>query len=374
MHPGPQTALRVIVAPDSFKGTADAGAVAGALAEGWRHVRPVDRVTLLPQADGGEGTLDALAVATEGARWHTVADVCGPDHRPVSARWLELPGGIGVAELAESSGLPMMTDLDPAGATSRGLGEVIAAALDHGVQGLVIGLGGSASTDAGAGVLAALGFEFFDGRGDPVDPRTAGDLARITDVASERARSLPPGGVEVLTDTLAPLTGPTGAAHTFGAQKGADAVMRAELDELVSGFAAVVGPARGIAADEPGAGAAGGVGFALRAWGGALVPGAQRINELSRLTAAVRDADLVITGEGRFDATSETGKLVGTVLELCRAHAVRTVVIAGQLAAPVPDLGISLSEVAGSAEAARLRPLRYARAAAAQIAAGVSDD
>ena len=301
----PQTALTVIVAPDSFKGTADAGAVAEAVAQGWRHVRPGDRVLLLPQADGGEGTLAALAAATEGARWHTVAGVCGPDHRPVDARWLQLPGGLGVTELAESSGLPMMAALDPVGATSRGLGEVIAAALDHGVTRLVVGLGGSASTDAGAGVLAALGFEFFDDRGAPVEPRTAGDLARITRIGAGGARPLPPGGVEVLTDTLAPLTGPSGAAHTFGAQKGADAAVRDRLDHLVGGFAAIVGPARGVETDEPGTGAAGGVGFALRAWGATLVPGAPRINELSGLTAAVPDADLVITGEGRLMISKE---------------------------------------------------------------------
>lgn len=364
--------LHVVIAPDSFKGTAAAPDVAEAIADGWRQVRPADRLTLLPQADGGEGTLAALAASTGGARWHVVEPVCGPDSRPVRARWLELPGGVGVAELAESSGLPLMPALDPAGATSRGLGQVINAALEAGVTGLVIGLGGSASTDAGAGVLAELGFRFYDEQDRILDLDGARELTRVARVDVAGARALPPGGVEVLTDTFVPLTGPNGAAHTFGGQKGADPQLRAVLDDALAHFADVVGSACEVAATEPGTGAAGGVGFALRAWGGTLVPGAGRINELSGLTAAVPRADLVITGEGRFDATSGTGKLVGTVLELCRDHGVRTLVIAGQLAAPPPDLGISLTELAGSPERAQTEPLRYARAAAARIAAGVN--
>lgn len=363
--------LDVVVAPDSFKGTAGAPDIAAAIADGWRRVRPADRLTLLPQADGGEGTLAALAASTAGARWHAVDHVCGPDGRPVRACWLELPGGIGVAELAESSGLPLMRELDPVGATSRGLGQVLNAALDAGVSRLLVGLGGSASTDAGAGMLTELGFRFYDAQDRLLDCTDgARNLTRVTRVDLSAARPLPPGGVEVLTDTLAPLTGPAGAAHVFGGQKGADPRTRVMLDGALAHVAAVVGPACGCAAAEPGAGAAGGTGFALRAWGAVLVPGARRINELSGLTVAVPRADVVITGEGRFDATSGTGKLVGTVLELCRAHAVRTVVIAGELAAPVPDLGISLTDVAGSPEAARAEPLRYARAAAAAVAAG----
>ncbi|HEY9497934.1 MAG TPA: glycerate kinase, partial [Terrimesophilobacter sp.] len=151
------TPLSVIIAPDSFKGSATARDAAAAIGRGWAEVRPHDRLTLLPQADGGEGTLDAVAAAIPGAVLHEVGPVVGPDGRPTTGAWLELPGRVAVVELAQCSGLPLMKALDPLGATTRGLGQVIHHALDAGMTSLVIGLGGSASTDGGAGALAALG-------------------------------------------------------------------------------------------------------------------------------------------------------------------------------------------------------------------------
>ncbi|GAA4387315.1 glycerate kinase [Tsukamurella soli] len=363
--------LHVVVAPDSFKGSADAADIARAMAAGWRDARPADHVTVLPQADGGEGTMAALAASTGGARWHAVSDVCGPDHRPVTARWLELPGSLGVVELAESSGLPLMASLDPRRATSRGLGQVIRAAVGHGAQRLVVGLGGSASTDGGVGMLRELGLVLLDDGGRPVTIDDVTGLAAVARVDVGALLAAPPGGVEVLTDTLAPLYGPDGAAHTFGAQKGADAETRDALDRALRRIADAIGPPLGADASEPGTGAAGGVGFGLRAWGARLVPGADRINHLTGLTDAIPTADVVVTGEGRFDSTSATGKLVGTIVRRCTAHGVRTLVVAGDLAVAPPDLGVSLVAVAGSVEAALAEPLTHARSAVRAAAASI---
>ena len=155
------------MAPDSFKGTASATEVARALAGGWREVRPDDDVIEMPLADGGEGTLDALANATSGARWHQVV-VVGPDSRQVTAHWLALPDGTAVAELAQSSGLPQMAQPEPLGSHTFGLGEVISAILNSGARRLLVGLGGSASTDGGTGALTALGARFLDRDGTPL--------------------------------------------------------------------------------------------------------------------------------------------------------------------------------------------------------------
>lgn len=362
-------ALRVIVAPDSFKGSATAQEIASAIAAGWQQARPADRLTVLPQADGGEGTLAAIAACVTDARWHVVGrPVCGPDRRPVQARWLELPGRVAVIELAESSGLPLMAHPSPTRATSRGLGQVIRAALDAGALQIIVGLGGSASTDAGMGALLELGLRLSDDTGRRLEVDDARDLEKVARISSAELVRLPLDGVEVLTDTTAPLCGPHGAAHTFGAQKGADAATRRSLDRSLTHLATLFETHFGVSATEPGAGAAGGTGFGLRAWGATLIPGAQRINDLTGLTAALTSADLVITGEGCFDSTSSTGKLVGTVLRKCADSGVRSLVVAGRLAASPPDLSVELTSVAGSAEAAMTAATHYAETATRTVA------
>jgi glycerate kinase len=328
--------LEVVIAPDSFKGSVDAARAARAMADGWRSVRPDDAVRELPQADGGEGTLDVIASAVPGSAWESAGPVTGPDGRPADGRWLRLPDGTAVVEMAAVSGLPGMRELDPLGATSRGLGEVIAAALDTGAERLVIGIGGSASTDGGLPVLEAL-----DGRRPPV------------------------GGATVLTDVTAPLLGPAGAAAVFGPQKGATPAQVAELEARLRAVAETLGGDP----DRPGAGAAGGVGFALAHWGAELVPGSAHVARLTGLDRAIAAADVVITGEGRFDGSSTTGKVVGGVLVL--AEGVRSVgVVAGQLAAdPSPAWAISLSELAGSPAAAMGDPLHWLVEAGVRAAA-----
>ncbi len=325
----------IAIAPDSFKGSIGAAAAAEAIAAGWRSVRPDDELLVVPQADGGEGSLDALARAVPGAVRHPVLAVTGPDGRPVDAYWLQLPDGAAAVELAVSSGLPLMAAPDPMGATTRGLGEVIAAALDAGATRLIVALGGSASTDGGRGALEALGW-----------PRSL--------------RPAPPGGVVLLSDVTAPLLGTTGAAAVFAPQKGATNAQVAELEARLSAFAALLGGDPGA----PGAGAAGGTAFGLgTVWGARISSGADYIAELTGVHS--QPADVLVTGEGRFDAQSLGGKVVGQLL--ARATG-RTVVIAGSLDATPPDLGISLTEIAGGRAAAMAEPAHWLTIAGAEAA------
>jgi glycerate kinase len=362
--------MLVVVAPDSFKGSLDAAPAASAIGSGWRAVRPLDDVRLLPQADGGEGTLDAIASAMPASRLMDVGPVSGPDGRPVEGHWLLLPDGTAVVELALSSGLPLMRSLDPLGATTRGLGEVLAAALAADATSLLIGLGGSASTDGGAGALRALGLELLDDDDEPL-PEGGAALARLARIDATGLLRPPPGGVRLLSDVDAPLLGPAGAAAVFGPQKGADSAQVAELDAALARWAAVLGAEH---VDTPGSGAAGGTGYGLLAvWGAAIESGSHAIAELTGLTAAAASADVVITGEGRFDATSLTGKVVGNALQLATTPDARRVLIAGSLAA-TPPAGVwsaSLVELAGSLDAALDDPERWLFAAGAAAAQAV---
>jgi glycerate kinase len=308
---------------------------------------------------------------------HDVGPVTGPDGRSVEGHWLMLPDGTAVVELALSSGLPLIRVLDPLGATTRGLGEVLAAALAGGARSLLIGLGGSASTDGGAGALAALGLGLWDAAGSPL-PDGGAALARLARVDGSRLLAPPVGGVRLLSDVAAPLLGPTGAAAVFGPQKGASAADVATLDAALARFAEVVarsphqkdGPSGAEGAERmeriPGSGAAGGTGSGFLAmWGAAIESGAAAIAELTGLREAATSADVIITGEGRFDATSLTGKVVGHTLELERPPDARTAIIAGGLATPPPEgvWSADLTELAGSLEAALDDPTRWLYAA-----------
>lgn len=354
---------RVIIAPDSFKGSLSAADVASAIAAGWREARPGDELIELPQADGGEGTLDAIERAVPGSVRRSAGPVTGPDGRLTPGAWLQLPDGTAVVELAQSSGLPLMARPDARGATTRGLGEVIRSALSSGATDLVIGLGGSASTDGGTGALRALGLRLVDADGDDI-PQGGAGLIRLA--AVDRSGLLaPPARVTLLTDVTAPLLGPAGAASVFGPQKGATAEDVVALDAGLARLAALLGGDP----DVPGAGAAGGTAYGFATlWGAEIVPGAARIAELSGLTNALASADLVITGEGRFDEQSLGGKVVGGVLASARAAHVTAAVIAGQLGADPEVWAASLTELAGSTEAALAEPARWLREAGARAA------
>lgn len=320
----------VVIAPDSFKGSIDAASAAREIANGWISERPQDTVVRIPQADGGEGTLDAVLAAVEGAELRHAGDVTGPDGRPRAGNWVALPGGTAVVEMAQCSGIPFMEELNPLGATSRGLGEVLAAALDAGATRVLIGIGGSASTDAGLPVLEALG-----------------------------DRTPPEGGAIVLTDVNAPLLGPEGAAAVFGPQKGATPSDITLLEQRLEKAAVWLG------ADPttPGAGAAGGVGYALIHWGAEVESGASYISGVTGLTEALKHADVVLTGEGKFDGQSMNGKVVGSVMKLAAENDVAAGLVVGASDVTPEVWAVALAELAGSTRAAIEAPANWLQAA-----------
>ena len=352
--------LRVLIAPDKFKGSLPAPAAAGALAEGWRSVRPDDELIQLPMADGGDGTLAVLAAGQPEASWVPVptVDAVGAGRLGHYLRY----GDTAAVELAAICGVARLSALDPMGSHTIGLGIVLAAAIGDGARNLVVALGGSASTDGGSGALSALGAQLIGAGG--LLPAGGGGLARLQAVRAARLVPRPAGGVRVLVDVEVPLFGPHGAAFGFAPQKGACESEVQQLDAGLRRLAAVLGTDPQL----PGAGAAGGTGYGLAYWGAELVPGARTIGELIGLPAAIRRADLVITGEGRFDASSLAGKTCGYVLRTARASGVPVLVVAGSLApeacgpqadGPDPDGVLSLADLAGSARAAIDDPVRW---------------
>jgi glycerate kinase len=357
--------MRIVVAPDSFKGSIGAAAAAAALAAGWRERRPHDEIIEVPLADGGEGTLAVLAAAARAPRWRQ-AEVSGPADGRVTATWLDLDGNVSAVELAAASGLTLLTRLQPLRAHSAGTGELIGHALDGGAGSIVITLGGSACTDGGTGALAALGARFLDRSGNEL-PRGGGALTRLASIDLSGLRPLPGGGATCLTDVRAPLLGPRGAAAEFGPQKGAGPAEIAELERGLDVLAGLLGGDP----DAAGAGAAGGAGYGLAAgWGATLLPGAAEVARIAGLGRALARADLVITGEGQLDATSAAGKVVGEVCAAAARAGVPAAVVAGQLAAPPPAgvQAVALAELAGSAAAAMARPEDWLRQAGGLLA------
>jgi glycerate kinase len=364
---------RIVIAPDSFKGTVMARDAARALAEGWQSVRPDDALLLVPQADGGEGTLDAIAAGRPDAQWNT-AEVAGPTGEPHPARWLMLPGGHAVVEVAESCGITLLPRDDagaprfaPLTASTRGLGETIAAALDAGAVGVTIALGSSASTDGGLGALAALGLQLRDAAGAPL-PDGGGALVAVAALDDSALRAAPPLGVTLLTDTTARLTGPDGAAAVFGPQKGATPDDVARLDAALGRAATLAG---GSEHEQPGSGAAGGTAWGFtRYWGASIRSGAETVAAITALDQALEGADLVISGEGRFDATSLRGKVVGAVAERAGAAGVALAIVAGQAdpAAASERHVVTLTALAGSSDAAIADPVTWLREAGAALA------
>lgn len=351
---------RIVIAPDSFKGSAAAEVASAALARGWMGVRPGDELVQLPMADGGEGSVDAFAAAFPTAKRMRLI-VTGPDDRPVDGEWLLLPDGTGVVELALASGITLLDPLLPFDAHTLGFGQLIAAALDHGVDRLLLAIGGSSSTDGGAGALTALGGRLLDVEGGAVAPGNRG-LAHVATVDLTGVRALPVGGAAVLSDVTNPLLGPTGAAAVFGPQKGARPGDIDELEANLARFAALVG----VDPSTPGAGAAGGAGFGLLAWGASLAPGSSAVGDALGLPAAAASADLVITGEGRFDEQSAAGKVPSYLLSLGRP----TALVAGLIEASTDAFAdaVSLTGLAGSGDAARANAERWLVEAGATLA------
>jgi len=323
--------MRIVIAPDKFKGSLDASGVARAVADGIRAVRPEAAIDLVPVADGGEGTLDA-ALGAGFERRTTV--VTGPTGEPVSADW-GLRGDEAVIEMALASGLAVLPGgiRDAGGATSRGTGELIAAALDAGARRIVLGVGGSAGTDGGAGMLQALGLRLHDGAG-AVLPGGGAALARLVAVdASALDPRLAEASITLASDVDNPLLGRYGAAAVFGPQKGATPGDVAELDAALAHYAALVVDAFGVpgAADVPGAGAAGGVGFAaVAALGAERRSGIDVVLDFTGLRERLAGADLVVTGEGSIDEQSLGGKTPVGVAIAAAAASVPVVAVCGR--------------------------------------------
>lgn len=330
--------MRIVVAPDKFKGSVSAEEAAEHIAAGIREAQPAAQVTILPVADGGEGTLDAAVTAG-----HTRHDrtVTGPIGEPVAAAWARLED-TAVVEMSLASGLaalphdengePILAARD---ATSRGTGELIAAALDAGCTRVILGVGGSATTDGGAGMLAGLGARLLDAAGHEI-PDGGAALARLASVDVSGLHPRIPGAEFVLAaDVDNPLTGKRGAAAVFGPQKGASQQDVSELDAALGTFrdvlAEAVGDSARNAAEAPGAGAAGGVGYAaLAVLQARRRPGIDVVLELVNLDQAVTGADLLITGEGSLDEQSLGGKTPVGVLRVGQAHGVPVIAVCGR--------------------------------------------
>jgi len=335
--------VHVLIAPDCFTGTLSAAQAAEAIAEGWRRSAPDDDLTLQPLSDGGPGFLDVLTAALSGATVSvTVAD---PLRRPVPAAILMVDSGVtrtAYIESAQACGLHLLSEgeRNPMVTSTYGVGELIDAAVAGGATRVVVGLGGSGTNDGGAGMLAALGAGDPDalGSGGATLGELADDALEGLRLVRERLHSVE---LVLATDVDSPLLGFHGASAVFAAQKGATPEMAQQLEAALGSFTQVVGRVVPVSRDlltgkeirlerEPGAGAAGGLGYGLLLLGGHRVSGVQAVLDAVGFDALVQTADLVVTGEGTFDWQSLRGKVVSGVAEAALAKAKPTVVIAGQ--------------------------------------------
>ncbi len=327
--------MKIIVAPDSFKESLPAAEAAAAIARGLARARRDARIELVPMADGGEGTVDALLAATGGSR-HT-ARVAGPLGDPVQAVWGLLGDGSGTAvlEMASASGLALVPPdrRDPAAASTLGTGQLILACLAAGARRVLIGIGGSATNDGGAGAAQAIGVRFFDGLGRLLpDGIGGGRLDEVTRIdLSRRHPDIGRVPITVACDVDNPLCGPRGASAVFGPQKGAGPDLVARLDRNLAHLADLVEQALGRRLrDIPGTGAAGGLGFGLLAFFDAgMRPGVEIVIEAAGLRERIRGADLVVTGEGRIDRQSMMGKVIAGVGRAAREAGVPAVALVG---------------------------------------------
>lgn len=333
--------MKIIIAPDSFKGSLSALEVCAAATRGLASLSPAIEVLSVPMADGGEGTVQSLVDATGGRL--IPATVTGPLGEPVPAEYGLLGDGrTAVIEMAAASGLPLVPVplRNPLNTTTYGTGELLSAALDAGARKLLIGIGGSATTDGGLGLAAALGAKLLDEAGQPVAPTGAGlaRLARI-DLSGFDPR-VAEAEIRVACDVDNPLYGPRGAAHVYGPQKGATPEIVEQLDLGLQRFATVAERDLGLAvADMPGAGAAGGLGAGLVAFCGAtLEPGVQIVIDTVGLREKMAGCDLCLTGEGRIDFQTAFGKTPKGVADVAAELGVPVVAFGGSVALDAANL------------------------------------
>ncbi len=313
--------MKVLVAPTAYKETLTPAQVAEAMAEGIRDAAGSAEIILAPVADGGDGTVESLHMALGGEINKLV--VKGPLGAPAEAAWLRL-NGLAVIELANASGLALLPpgQLSPLTAHTQGTGEVLAHCLTSGVAEIVVAVGGSASTDGGTAALRALGAKFFDAAGDELLPG-GGELIRLDSCdLSGLSKWSGAARIRVATDVTNPLLGNDGAARTFAPQKGAKPdqveLLEAALEQLADVLETTAGKR---VRHVPGAGAAGGTAFGLAcALGAEIIPGFRWLAELTQLESKIQRADLVVTGEGRLDRQSLSGKVIGELAAMCRRY------------------------------------------------------
>jgi glycerate kinase len=368
--------VRVLVAPDKFKGTLTALQAADAIASGWRRSRPDDGLELLPMADGGEGSLEAIASSLALHR-RTVA-VAGPLGDPVEATFGLARRGrrrVAIVETAMACGLQLVAAgrRDPLGASTFGVGELLLASGREGIDEALVCVGGSATTDAGAGLAQAIGARLLDAAGRPIGRGGDGLLDLATIDLRRLDRPLASARVVAAADVDNPLVGPLGAAGVYAPQKGATPAEVAILDRALAHVAAIIVRDVGIdVRDLPGAGAGGGLGAGLVAFLGAhLRRGADVVMDIVGFDERLGEADVVVTGEGRFDEQSLRGKVVGAVLERSALARARVMILCGHAAADAPGAHVrSLSATYGIDVATR-EPRRALEDLAAEAAAGL---
>lgn len=364
--------MKLILAPDSFKESMSATEAAEAMERGVRRVFPDAECVKLPLADGGEGTVECLVMATGGER--KMAAVTGPLGEKVHAGYGILGGDTAVIEIAQCCGLPMVPPdrRDPRVTTSYGVGELIRCALDRQLSRLIIGLGGSATNDGGAGMLAALGAVFTDSAGRAFVP-TGGTLGEIRSVSLEKLDPrLKQAEIIAASDVSNPLTGPAGAVAVYARQKGATEEMLPVLEAGMRHYAVLLEEQTGVrVSDLPGAGAAGGLGAALTAALGARAEsGIKLLLRLSGMEEKLEGADYVFTGEGSVDAQSAMGKVPCGIAQLAVSKGVETVIFAGRVGdglEPLYRLGVKCAVAITPAgqplqEALRSGPINLERA------------
>jgi glycerate 2-kinase len=332
--------LRIVVAPDKFKGSLSSRSAAEAIGRGLSRALPQAKIDLVPVADGGDGTAETIVHSLGGQM--LVCDVQGPNGKPVHAHYGLLGGAkVAIIELAQASGLALMPagSNDPLTASTFGTGQLIGVAIDAGAERIILAIGGSATNDAGVGALSALGAKFLDEQGNRLAPGGAAlaKLAAIDTAALDRR--LANISIEIASDVRNPLCGPSGASAVYGPQKGASSQDVRLLDAALARFADVAKAKVGIdVRDVPGAGAAGGVGAGFLALAHAtLRPGAQLVLEVLDFEQHLTGASLVVTGEGRLDKQTLAGKAPYAVAQAAAAHKIPVIALAGSVECSASD-------------------------------------
>lgn len=332
--------MKIVIAPDSYKESLPAAEVAQAIEKGFREIFPDAQYVRVPVADGGEGTVDAMISATDGSKITT--QVTGPMGERVNASWgMSGDNNTAFIEMAEASGLSLvpLEQRNPLITTSRGTGELILHALDHGARNIIIGIGGSATNDGGAGMVQALGAKLTDAAGNAIGNGGGSLIALNTIDISGLDPRLKECTIRVACDVTNPLVGEKGASQIFGPQKGATEAMIVELDRNLGHFADVIKKSLRVdVKNVPGAGAAGGMGAALMAFLNAeLRSGIEIVTEALNLEEHIHDCTLVVTGEGRIDSQSIHGKVPVGVANVAMKYHKPVIGIAGSL---TPDVGV----------------------------------